>query len=476
MAAVSAILAAACTSDAPPPTEPAAAPELPTADEGLEEELEELEERTRGREEELEEARRAGTLGLIEPLVPNPAPGWMGERLWHPTADDWEPAVAGRRDSNRVYMLTTRFGGKKACPTCPDPAIRLKVSHDGGLHWGKDRYLCRCPGGPPQYDPQIELASDGSVHAVWLDDFDPGIAYTRSDDGGKTWTDPVHVDKKLAWSDKPALTISDDGQDVYVLFNGPTLGDGYVAVSHDGGDTWGQPVPATKGTRYNFAYSGVVMADGRVVLSQTSYTQNSEGRVRVLATISEDGGQTWQNVELDRLEKQPECLAVGCTKDYYGPLGWVAIDRTGGLAMAYNGAVRHEGPQRIFVRHSGDGGVTWGDRTRLSPKKANAAFPAMLGGATGELRLWFMDDRRGAHDRWNVWYRETADGGQTWSEAVQISDASGGTVYKKPRGFLEPYGDYGEITLTAGGATLAVWGEAVSYFGPGGTWYNRTRG
>ena len=89
----------------------------------------------------------------------NPDPGWMGERLWHPTADDWEPAVAGRRDSNRVYMLTTRFGGKKACPTCPDPAIRLKVSHDGGLHWGKDRYLCRCPGGPPQYDHQIELDS-----------------------------------------------------------------------------------------------------------------------------------------------------------------------------------------------------------------------------------------------------------------------------------------------------------------------------
>jgi hypothetical protein len=57
MAAVSAILAAACTSDAPPPTEPEAAPEFPTAEEGLVEELEEMEERTRGRKEEL---RRPG--------------------------------------------------------------------------------------------------------------------------------------------------------------------------------------------------------------------------------------------------------------------------------------------------------------------------------------------------------------------------------------------------------------------------------
>jgi hypothetical protein len=37
----------------------------------------------------------------------------------------------------------------------------------------------------------------------------------------------------------------------------------------------------------------------------------------------------------------------------------------------------------------------------------------------------------------------------------------------------EAYGDYGEIAITSGGKTIAIWGEGDSYTGPGGTWYNR---
>src|SRR5256885_2439924 len=103
-------------------------------------------EQTQVREEALQQARRQGTLGLIEPLAVEAARGWRGQRLWRPKTDDWEPAVAGHPGSSRVYMLTTRFGGKPACRSCPDPALRLRASRDGGLHWGRDRYLCRCRG------------------------------------------------------------------------------------------------------------------------------------------------------------------------------------------------------------------------------------------------------------------------------------------------------------------------------------------
>jgi hypothetical protein len=86
-----------------------------------------------------------------------------------------------------------------------------------------------------------------------------------------------------------------------------------------------------------------------------------------------------------------------------------------------------------------------------------------------------MDDRRGdGDDGWNVWYRRSTDGGLTWSGEVRISDARSGTVYKRRRGFDEPYGDYGEIAVTQGGGTIAVWGEGPSYLGPGGSWYNQT--
>jgi hypothetical protein len=76
-------------------------------------------------------------------------------------------------------------------------------------------------------------------------------------------------------------------------------------------------------------------------------------------------------------------------------------------------------------------------------------------------------------DAWNVWYRRSTDGGLTWSAAVRLSDATGGAAYKTAAGFLEVYGDYGEIAITSAGKTIAIWGEGMSYTGPGGAWFNR---
>jgi hypothetical protein len=72
-----------------------------------------------------------------------------------------------------------------------------------------------------------------------------------------------------------------------------------------------------------------------------------------------------------------------------------------------------------------------------------------------------------------VWYRASADLGATWSRAVRISDVRSGTAYKNAKGFLEAYGDYGELAITSAGKAVAVWGEGASYNGPGGVWYNR---
>jgi hypothetical protein len=248
-----------------------------------------------------------------------------------------------------------------------------------------------------------------------------------------------------------------------------------VAISHNRGDTFVKPLALGKSTRYHFAGGGVVTPDGTVAFGQTTYTQESSGTVRVLATTSADGGQSWRNVKVDLVAKQPDCVSAGCPDDFYGPQAAMAGDSAGGLVIVYNGASRRNGPQRAYARSSSDGGHTWSARTRLSPRPADAAFPAAVGGEPGDFRVWYMDDRKGSDDRWNVWYRESTDGGAHWSRSLRISDASRGTVYVKRRGFKEPYGDYGEIAIIEDGATFAAWGEGRSYFGPGGTWYNRNR-
>ena len=86
-----------------------------------------------------------------------------------------------------------------------------------------------------------------------------------------------------------------------------------------------------------------------------------------------------------------------------------------------------------------------------------------------------MQTRGGDVNAWNVWYRGSADAGATWTDPVRLSDVTGGYPSVGPRGFREPYGDYGEIAITSTGRTIAVWGQGVSYRGPGGVWLNRQR-
>jgi hypothetical protein len=410
----------------------------------------------------------------IEPDLAHP--GWSGEQLLGSVKnDDWEPAVAADPVHPYVYILTTRYGGQKACSACPDPALVLRVSKNGGQRFGPDQFLCVCPGVTGQNDPQIEVATDGTVYAAWLNDYVPGVVFSKSSDHGNSWTPPLTLKTAaIAFGDKPALAISPTGREVYVAWNSS---DSYISVSHDFGASFGPPIKTNTDSRYWFAYAGAVAPNGTVTFSETNYTQASLGPVRVDAIRSTDGGQHWRTVLIDTVAQQPPCVSAGCPIDFYGPSDPMAMDATGGLVVMYQGASVPSGPQRVYVRSSSNGGLTWSKRTDIDggPLGTNAAFGGAAGTSQGDVRLWYQDDRNGAAG-WNTWFRSSTDGGLTWSPEARLSNRSTGAPYKTAAGYAQPYGDYGEVAITNTGATIAVWGEGTSYAGPGGTWYDVTSG
>jgi hypothetical protein len=423
-----------------------------------------------------DDARRVGELGQIEPIVAAAAPGWSGEQLASPTADDWEPAIAAAPTTPWVYMMTTRYTGPNACGNrCPTPYIVLRRSGDGGVTWMADQYLCTCRGQKGQFDPIVEVVPNtGHVYAVWMNDFD--VYFSKSTNNGATWSAPVKTYGKVSWNDKPILAVSDDGQHVYVAWNGPSGGDPYIAQSHNAGGTWTQS-KVVDSPRYFFAFDGDVMPDGTIVFSQSSvsYTgpgASPEGQVQVHAIRSVNQGTSWSNVVVDSVELGAECVADGCSEDYYLGHSAVAADANGALVMLYDGATTAGGPQTIWTRRSSDGGATWSARSALSTAGVASSFPAMESRGTGDVRAFYMQ-QDGGPDAWNVWYRASTDGGLSWSSPVNISDATTGTAYKTAAGFREPYGDYGEAAITNGGKFIGVWGEGDSYSGPGGVWINR---
>jgi hypothetical protein len=441
---------------------------------------EELSEQTEERLEALEEANEQGVRWQVRTKAAaasaEPAPGWAGERVADPVADDWEPAIAADPTRPFVYLMTTHFGDKPCPGNCPVPHISLHVSSDGGRTWARQRPLCACKGSW-QYDPVVEVVPNtGAVYAAYLNGFN--VLFTSSGNHGATWSAPVKTYGNVSWNDKPALATSDNGQDVYISWNGPTGGDPWMAQSHDFGRTWTQ-TKLVDSNRYFFAFDADVLHDGTVVFAQSDIDYSGPGGAPVGVVhhhvfVSRDTGATWEDHVVDTVAVGEPCIAEGCGPDFYIGHDAISADDAGGLVVLYDGAATDLGPQRIFARRSADGGRTWSARIALSVAGENATSPAVESRGTGDVRAWYMQTSNGDDpDAWNVFYRSSADGGASWSAPVVISDATSGAAYKHADGFDEVYGDYGEIAITSEGKTIATWGEGLSWSGPGGVWFNR---
>jgi hypothetical protein len=445
----------------------------PSTGSEAEEEREALQERI----ETFHEAKQDGTAGVVERIASRPAPGWTGERVVDATKDDWEPAIAADPNGPYVYLLVTRIGDPKPCPgNCPSAYMALQRSTDRGATWSAATPLCACKGSW-QYDPVIEVVPNtGAVYAAYLNGFN--TVFMKSTDHGLTWSAPVATYGNVSWTDKPVLTTSPDGRDVYISFNGPTGGDAWIAQSHDFGATWTQ-TKVVDSDRYYFAFDADVLPNGTVVFAESSISYTGpggapEGDVRHVVLTSGDRGASWRQVLVDTGPVGEPCVSDGCGADFYIGHEAVSADDNGRLVYVYDQAATAGGPQRIYARTSSDAGATWSAPVALSAAGENATTPAIEQVGIGDARAWYM--QTGNHDAlgtWNVWYRSSTDGGQTWSSPVRLSDATSGAGYKDAAGFDEVYGDYGEICITDSGKAIAIWGEGFSWTGPGGVWLNR---
>ena len=411
--------------------------------------------------------------------IPAAAAGWDSERVAS-GEDDWEPAVAADPGNPMfVYQLITRYTGPKACGNCRLPAIILRRSTDGGATWLPDQFLAATSKG--QYDPQIEVAMNGNVYAVWLDAFTPGSTFTKSTDHGVTWSTGKSFagkGKKPSWNDHPWLGISQNGLHVYIGFNSS---DSYVVSSHDGGNTFSGPVKTNNDTLYWF-HTGVAISPSNgnvayVACSNFSNGTNYAGDAHIAVLKTTNGGTSWTTTTVDTSREVPSCpWAAGCGMGFLGSTAALAVDSAGKLMLVYHVNDTPDVPEQMYVRTSTDG-VTWSARQKISVVSASVhnAFPAVVAHpiTAGDFRVTWQDDRVLSQTGWNTWYRRTTNGGTTWSTDIRLSDLATGAPYKSASGYAFPYGDYHELAVSSDGWNHVVWGEGASYSGPGGVWYTR---
>jgi hypothetical protein len=393
-------------------------------------------------------------------------------RLGFTSGDQWEPAIAADR-LGHVYVLYPQYEGVPGCEDCFSPTMILQISNDRGVTWGAPSLIHPDGRTTGQWDAQIVVdPADGqTVYAAWLQDRKSDTVVAKSTDFGSTWS-VVVANHTNASTDKPILAVR--SQDVYVGYNHSQKN--WVSASHDGGATF-TSVDIRKTGRLGWALAsgGTVDPAGNVYFGWAGYEQNggAKGPVNLFISKSSDGGSTWTNKLIDVSAAPPVCSEFQCGWAYLGAQIALASDSAGGLYALWNAGTVDKGPERIYYAKSSDSGTTWSIKldVSLAPTGVHHAFPAIVAGAAGDVRISWMDARGDL--LWNTYYRSSTNGGATWSGEVDLSTYVAGYSYIQPDGFSFPFGDYYEMDIDDTGNTHVIWGEGLNFDGPGSIWYTK---
>ncbi len=382
--------------------------------------------------------------------------------------DTWEPAIAADVHGH-VYALIPDY--PPTCKGCPNSLVYLVTSSDGGTNWSAPRLIY--PAGSGQIDVQVKVDPvDGkTVYAAWLQNNKSQILVLKSIDFGNTWS-AVVANSTMAGTDKDILVVH--GNDVYVAYNhAQTV---WASSSHDGGQTFTSvKVNANANFGWSLAGGGAIDDAGNVYFGWEGYTQNggAKGPVNIYVTKSADGGLTWTSTLLDVSGAPPDCSAFSCGWAYLGPGTAMSNDAAGQLYILWNSGTVDKGPERVFYSTSKDRGQTWSLKTDVSfaATGVDHAFPAIIAGAPGDVRIAWMDARNSPN--WNLYYRSSTNGGASWSGESILNSYVAGYNYIFSNGFRYPFGDYFTMTIDGQNHTQAAWGEGYNYSTPGDVWYTR---
>ncbi len=271
------------------------------------------------------------------------------------------------------------------------------------------------------------------------------------------------------------------GPDVYVGFNREQ--NFLVAASHDYGQIF-TSITVNPGGPPGWSLAGGATVDltGNVYFSWTAYGRRAKDTrsLGIYVSRSSDSGHSWTTSLLDTSGVPPDCAAEACEAGYLGAQVTLASDAAGTLYALWNASATNGGPERIYFSSSTTAGASWSARADVStaPAPAEHCFPAITAGVAGDVRIAWMDTRSrplGSQPLWNVFQRNSSNGGATWSAENQLSGPVRGYSYILPDGFRFPFGDYFSIAIDNLGATHVVWGEGANYKSPGSIWYAHGR-
>ncbi|MFI5180209.1 MAG: PKD domain-containing protein [Thermoanaerobaculia bacterium] len=326
------------------------------------------------------------------------------------------------------------------------------------------------------------------------------IIYTRSVNGGVNWSTLVTLNDDATATTQafPWLAVAADGS-VAVKWadrrndaRNDGLTDVYMAISRDGGATWGKnfritdtnwvygPIEAGVASGYHGEYDGLAADGGSFYLSWSDERGSDPGVYFAWVPETFDGSTPDANVSAQQVYEAVRQghsavfdLATAGTNGFSAPLSLSAGPALPGLTFAFSaptvvpgGTVQltasamtevPPGDYHLTVTASGGGlsrattiWLTVYPAARPVPVPSNVTATAGFTGSggvvadgSGRLHLLYEDDTQAVQGE-DVFYRRSLDGGVTWSAPLKLNSPAS-------------YGVDTVLAADAAGHVVAVW-------------------
>jgi hypothetical protein len=368
------------------------------------------------------------------------------------------PQIARNPTNGELVVVESDVRGSRKCAA--------HVSVDGGRSWAPGGDLMVEPvtdcGFYGEYGPYATMAfgKNGDLYVAFVasefmnrarNDIPRHVFLARSEDGGRSFDttkvfDAPDGNPDLGLNKGPMVAVDPNAPErVYVgwrqgIFaaNSKEKLKSNVAASADGGRTFGPPMELTD--ERGGDYPGIAV-DGEGTVHVVYWTRtfppgasNTPGPPRPIQYVrSTDRGRTWSKGEVidpgNQSTPRPPLLAAD-PKSSAVYMVWYSN------AEVNNQAPGFEGFHDVFLRASGDGGRTWGERVTVNDDRtrSNQFEPGVSVAPNGRLDIAWYDFRhnpappvptvgqgaeRGVSD---IYYASSSDRGGTISPNVRITD------------------------------------------------------